>query len=87
MTWNALIAGVFVRHQGEIALRMTGAARVARHTRAVSSADGRGHVDMLIVALKRIVGRRMTIHAARIHYYFCSFGKERARARLGILNI
>jgi hypothetical protein len=33
-------------------------------------------VDMLIVALERTVGCRMTTHTAWIHYHLCGFGEN-----------
>jgi hypothetical protein len=78
MTRNALIAGFL--HKREVALHVTGAASIPGYAAAVMSAGDRRRVDMLIVALERTVGCRMTTHTARIHYHLCGLGEKRARA-------
>ena len=84
MTRNALIAGFL--HKREVALHVTGAASIPGYAAAVISAGDRRRVDMLIVALERTVGCRMTTHTARIHNHLRGFGEKRARTRLGILD-
>ena len=84
MTRNALIAGFL--HKREVALHVTGAASIPGYAAAVISAGDRRRVDMLIVALERTVGCRMTTHTARIYYHLCGLGEKRARARLRILD-
>jgi hypothetical protein len=66
---------------------MTSAACVAAYAIAVISAYGRRHVNMLIIALERMLGCRMTIYTAWIHDHLRGFSEKRARSHLGILDI
>src|ERR1700730_10226325 len=87
MTGNAPEGRLVASQNVDVAVKMAGAARVARYAAAVGSARGRRGMRMHVVALGGIVACRMAVHAPRIPDHLRGLGEEGARTGWRVDNI